>query len=88
MQYASFAGFIKTVLIILLVYFGLKFLFRLLKPYILKFVMKQVNQKMGERFQQQTGFNPFEQKETHSTKVNKENKKEKVGEYIEYEEID
>ncbi len=85
-------SFLKTILIILLVYYGIKFLFSLLKPYIFQFLAKKVNQ----RFEQSFGQNPFEPNSPNATQNNtshsNSNKsrtsKEVVGEYIDFEEID
>ena len=87
-------GIVRTILIILLVYYGFKFITRLLAPIILK---KMVN-KMGSNFQ--SSFTNFS-KQAHSqkkegditieksTKKNKNTKSKKdVGDYIDYEEID
>jgi len=87
-------GVVRTILIILLIYYGFKFLTRLIAPIILK---KMVN-KMGSNFQ--SSFTSFS-KQTHSQKkegditIEKSIKKEKntkskkdVGDYIDYEEVD
>ncbi|MAP54484.1 MAG: DUF4834 domain-containing protein [Altibacter sp.] len=84
--------FIKTILIILLVYFGLKFLIRLLTPYIMRYIAK----KAGQQFEKAFGNNPFDapkQKKEGSITIDKmpssRNKsKSPVGEYVDYEEID
>jgi len=89
--------FLKTLLIILLVYYGLKILFKLLKPYLMKYIAK----KASQRFEQTFGQNPFASKNNKGDNENKEgsvsidkipskNKKSKsdVGEYVDYEEID
>lgn len=87
---ASFSGIIRTILIILLIYFGLKIIFRFLGPLILRYFMK----KMGKKFQDQ--FNQYKQPtkekegkvsiDKNPGKGRKSNKD--VGEYIDYEEID
>ena len=87
-------GIVRTILIILLVYYGFKFLTRLIAPIILK---KMVN-KMGSNFQ--SSFTNFS-KQAHSQKkegditIEKSKKKDKktkskkdVGDYIDYEEVD
>lgn len=87
-------GVVRTILIILLIYYGFKFLTRLLAPIILK---KMVN-KMGSNFQ--SSFTNFS-KQAHSKKkegdiiIEKSTKKEKntkskkdLGDYIDYEEVD
>ncbi|WP_394906381.1 DUF4834 domain-containing protein [uncultured Mesonia sp.] len=84
MAYASFMGLLKTVLIILLVYFGLKIIFKWLKPFLLKYILNKVNQKMQDQFKQQADFNRPQQ----AKKENLEKSEKKVGEYIDYEEID
>jgi hypothetical protein len=89
--------FLKTLLIILLVYYGLKILFRLLKPYLFKYVAK----KAGQRFEQTFGHNPYDQN-SHKGKSDdmegsvsidqmpskNKSSKSNVGEYVDYEEID
>lgn len=84
--------FLKTIVVILLVYFGLKILFQIAKPYLLRYLAKKVNQ----RFENAFGHNPFQtetsQAEAASTnyKTSHSNptSKKKVGEYIEFEEIE
>lgn len=84
---ASLAALIKTVLIILLVYFGFKILFRWFGPMILRYFLK----KVGRQFQQQFGQKAGEKEgevtiDKKSSQNHRSNKK--VGEYIDYEEID
>jgi len=84
--------FLKTLLIILLVYFALKFLIKLSWPYVLKYMTK----KAGEKFAQSFGQNPFD------TKAAKENEgditiehpaattrktNDSAGEYVDYEDV-
>lgn len=89
MYEASFSGVLKTVLIVLLVYFGFKIFIRFFGPMILKYFMK----KVGSQFQQQFNQATKAQKEEgevsidKKTAANRESNK-KVGEYIDYEEID
>jgi hypothetical protein len=93
-QEASAMGLLRTILIILLFYFGFKILARLFAPLLLRFVAKKAEQKFGHQF---GGFdNQAKQRqkqkegETVIDKMPNQNKKsnEKVGEYIDYEEID
>ncbi|PVW13967.1 DUF4834 domain-containing protein [Marixanthomonas spongiae] len=85
--------FLKTILIILLVYFGLKLLIRWATPFLMKYIAK----KAGERFEQ--AFNG-----THGNTTSKRDKegkvtidkmppkhkthKEPVGDYVDYEEVE
>ena len=92
MQTASFSGFLETVLDILAFYYIFKFLARLLLPIMLK----KVVEKAGANFQQQyQSYGP--QKTTSSNKdevafdkakSDKPRETKKVGEYVDYEEID
>lgn len=93
MQTASFAGFIKTLFYILAFYYIFKFLAKLLLPLL----VKKVVQKAGENFQQQQNKTQDEawQKGQSSDEIiyNTSNSKKpretkKVGDYVDYEEID
>ncbi|REE25618.1 DUF4834 family protein [Winogradskyella pacifica] len=89
-------GLLRTILIILLVYFGFKILARLFAPLLLKFVAKKAEEKFGGQF---GGFqNPNQQRQEQKQKEgetiidkmpnNNSSSNQKVGEYIDYEEID
>jgi len=95
MDQASLMGFLKTLLIIVLIYYFIKFAFKLLAPYL----MKKAVDKLNDNFQQQqrayqdqygnasgneTRDNDFESS-LKQNKIPKERKK--VGEYIDYEEV-
>lgn len=92
LQTASFTGFLRTVLIIVLIYYGVKILMRLSAPYMAKFLSKKMQERYGEQFGQQQSPNRSSGKEgetvidTMPKQTPTSNKK--VGEYIDYEEID
>jgi len=94
LQTASLNGFLRTILIILLVYYGLKILIRLFGPYLLRYMSKKVQQRFGGQFQyqqqQQAPNNRQKEGETVIDKMPNTNKtsNKNVGEYIDYEEID
>ncbi|MFD2550795.1 DUF4834 family protein [Bizionia sediminis] len=94
LQYASFTGLIKTILIILLVWYGIKILSRLFAPALMRYVAKKAEAKFGEQFNQQYKRNnqqepPKKEGETVIDKVPRTNTSNKnVGEYVDYEEID
>ena len=48
-------SFLQTILIILLVYYGLKIIFKFLKPYLIKYIAKKASDRFGQSF----GNNPF-----------------------------
>ncbi len=95
-QEASAMGLLRTILIILLVWFGLKILARLFAPLLMRFVAKKAEEKFGQQFggfQNQNGQRQQQQRKEGETVIDKmpnQNKKsnEKVGEYIDYEELD
>ncbi|MEL4308541.1 DUF4834 family protein [Joostella sp. CR20] len=85
---------LRTILIILFVWYGIKILSRLLKPYLVKYASKKMEEKFGGQFNQQyrrpQETNYKEGETVIDKKPNKSgsNSSEKVGEYIEFEEID
>ena len=91
MHEASFAQVIRVVLIILLIYFGLKLIFRWLGPLLLKYFLRKVGKKFEQQFsrsapgqqRKKEGEVSIERKPKKSRKSNDD-----VGEYIDYEEID
>lgn len=91
MQMASVTGFLRTILIILLVYYVAKVLTRIFAPYLLRYMSKKAEERFGGQFQhRQTNRNQPREGETIIDKMPKQQKSsgKKVGEYIDYEEID
>lgn len=92
---ASVMGLLRTVLIILLVYFGFKIVARLFTPFLLRFVAKKAEQRFGQQFGDFQNPNNSNNRRTKEgeTVIDKMPDKAKsssndVGEYIDYEEID
>ncbi|APG59449.1 DUF4834 family protein [Christiangramia salexigens] len=91
---ASLSGVLKTVLIVLLVYFGLKILIRWFGPILLRYFMRKMGKKFEKQFGQQFGgFQEPQKKKEGKVSIDKKpgkgRKSDKtVGEYIDYEEID
>ncbi|KOS04878.1 hypothetical protein AM493_01595 [Flavobacterium akiainvivens] len=91
METASFNGLLKTIFIIVLVYYAIRFLMRLLAPVIVQEVVKKAEQNFQRAHnqqqsqQQQYGYdnNAYQQ-----PKPEKPREKKKVGEYIDFEEIE
>lgn len=94
LQTASAVGLLRTILIILLIYFGVKIIARLLMPFLLRFVAKKTGERFGQQFgnfqKNNTSYTKRKEGETVIDKVPKtDNQSNKnVGEYIDYEEID
>ncbi len=93
MQEASFPGFIRTLIYIIAIYYIIKFLARIFLPIL----VKKAVEKAGENFQKQqqyaqgtswqkTKSNDEVIIDTANAKKPRETKK--VGEYVDYEEID
>jgi len=92
LQHASFMGLLKTILILLLVYYGVKLLSRLFAPILMRFVAKKAGQRFGQQFNQNQNPNEPIQKEGEisidSTPQQQKASNKDVGEYVDYEEID
>jgi hypothetical protein len=86
METASFNGFIKIIFYILVFYYVFKFLARLFLPIL----AKKVVEKASQQFQQQ--HNPQQQQDNYQHKTtstsDKPKEKKKVGEYVDFEEIE
>ncbi|WP_055444972.1 DUF4834 family protein [Lacinutrix himadriensis] len=90
LQLASVTGVVKVILIILLIYYGVKILSRLFAPILLKFITKKAEQRFGEQF---GGFrNPPPQKNEGEITIDKmpnnKSSNKNVGEYVDYEEVE
>ena len=90
LQTASFTGLLKTILIIMLVYYGIKILSRIFAPALLRYVTKKAEKQFGQQFNQYNRQEP--QKNEGETVIDKMPKgktsNKTVGEYVDYEEID
>ncbi len=85
-------GLLKTILIILLVYYGVKVLSRLFAPLLMRFVAKKAEQRFEQQFNQHQKQQQPKQKEGEisidkTPKQGKASNKD-VGEYVDYEEIE
>lgn len=90
LQYASVPGLIRTILVIMLIYFGFKILARLFAPVLFKYAAKKAEERFGGQFD---NYKKQESKtkvgETIIDKVpNQKSSNKDVGEYVDYEEID
>ncbi|WP_372756448.1 DUF4834 family protein [Mariniflexile sp.] len=93
LQEASVNGLIRTILIILVIYYGLKILSRLFAPILLKYLAKKAEQKFGGQFRQsqqrpQQDPKKREGEVTIDKMPNTKTSNKDVGEYVDYEEID
>ncbi|MBC3759015.1 DUF4834 family protein [Hyunsoonleella sp. SJ7] len=89
LQQASLPGLIKIILIIMLVYYGVKILSRLFAPFLVKYVAKKAEQQFGGQFQNQRQETSKKEGEVSIDKMPKQRASNKdVGDYVDYEEID
>lgn len=90
MQQAEFLGLLRTILIILLIYYGFKIVMRFAFPFIVKSFMGKVEKKFQEQQGGQSKERPTKVGETSIDKTpNKDTKSnDSVGEYVDYEEIE
>ena len=92
MQTASFSGTIETIIYIIIFYYVFKLLAKIFLPYIIKHVIN----KFGQNLQQQYQAGNFQNKQpadkdeiiNSTSKTDKPRESKKVGEYVDYEEID
>ena len=92
-NFLSDMSFLTTILIILLVYYLFKIIIKLVAPKLLNYAGKKAEQHFREKFE---GFGSAAQTKNTSegdviidpSKNKKANTSKKVGEYIDFEEID
>jgi len=78
-------GLLRTILIIIAVYYAGKFLMRIFAPILMKYAASKMEQKVKEQFGQQQ---KPQEKETPKEPIHKMKSTKKVGEYIDFEEIE
>lgn len=92
LQTASFVGFLRTILIIVLVYYAVKFLSRLFAPYLVRYMSKKMQERFGQQFQQHQNAQQPRRNEG-ETVIDKAPQSSRtsnndVGEYVDYEEVE
>ncbi|MEN9909552.1 MAG: hypothetical protein RLZZ540_2701 [Bacteroidota bacterium] len=93
MQEASFAGFIRTLFYIITFYYIFRFLAKLFLPLLVKKVVEKAGQNMYQQQQRQSqqSWNNTQEDETiiyNTQNAKKPRETKKVGDYVDYEEID
>jgi len=86
-------GFLKTLLIILLVYFLLRIIWRLLAPRLFRYAVKKTEDRFKEAFEranmnQQSTNTQAKDIGKNSSQNQYKKPSEQVGEYIDFEEIE
>ncbi len=85
---ASFAGFIETLCYILFFYYVLKFLARLFLPFMVKKVVEKAGQNFQQQYQNQQNRNNTQDSNPLNSTDSKPRENKKVGEYVDFEEIE
>lgn len=93
LQYASATGLVRMILIILLIYFGVKIVSRLLTPFLIKYVAKKAEQRFGGQFggfqNKKPETEPKKEGEVTIDKMpNTKTSNKDLGDYVDYEEIE
>lgn len=94
METANLTGFIKTVCYIILFYYAFKFLAKLFLPVLVKKVVQKAEQNFQQHYthqnQQQSQYQNSNKDEIiyDTAKSTKPRETKKVGEYVDYEEIE
>ncbi|TYP96492.1 uncharacterized protein DUF4834 [Tenacibaculum adriaticum] len=83
-------NFIKTILIILIIYYAFKFFAKLFAPYLMKKMADKMQQKAEQQFGKSKQESKVKEGETVIDKKPQNDKKsnDSVGEYVDFEEID
>jgi len=92
---AEFVGLIRTLLIIGLIYFGVRIIMKVILPWAIKRFFKRVQSKMEDQMKNQAnqqGSSGFQQNGDvfvkPPPKKNKDKNEPKGGEYVDFEEVD
>ncbi|WP_111307321.1 DUF4834 family protein [Confluentibacter sediminis] len=92
LQQASATGLIRTILIILVIYYVVKVMSRIFAPILIKYVAKKASERFGGQFgdfqKSQQEAAKKEGEVTIDKMPNTKTSNKDVGEYVDYEEID
>tara|TARA_R110000868_G_scaffold224505_2_gene476658 strand:+ start:631 stop:906 length:276 start_codon:yes stop_codon:yes gene_type:complete len=84
---AGIISFVRTLLIIALIYYGIKLIVRFLLPLVLRNFIKKQQDKFQNQYQNQQKKGNFSAKESSNDSASSK-RKDKLGEYVDYEEVD
>ncbi|GLB53612.1 hypothetical protein NBRC110019_26530 [Neptunitalea chrysea] len=90
MQEAYLAGFLRTIFIIFAIIIVIRYVTKVFMPYILRYLVKKSEDHINRKFNEHNQQSSYNQSSSnaHTTPHNKPTEKKKVGEYIDFEEID
>jgi len=89
METASFTGIIRTLFWLIFIYYAVKYFFKLFGPAIFQSAVKRAEQNIYQQYQNnQQQQQQTQQQQYTAPKEDKPHEKKKVGEYIDFEEIE
>ncbi len=81
-------GFVRTLFVIAIIYFGIRLISRYVFPMLLNKGMKNMQQKMQDQQRQQSPRRPEGEVTVEKPRSNSRNNKSDNGEYVDFEEVD
>ena len=81
-------NFLRTILILMLIYYALKFLVKLFAPYLLKKAVDKVQKKAQQQYNQQESTVEEGKTVVDKKPQNTKQSNNSVGEYVDFEELD
>jgi len=81
-------NFVRTLVVIAIIYFGIRFISRYIFPMLLDKGMKNMQQKMQDQQRQQRPSRPEGEVTVEKPRSNSKNNKSDNGEYVDFEEVD
>lgn len=90
METANFQSLVKTLFYIFIIYYAIKFLAKLLLPVVAKKVVEKASEQFQkqQQQQQQQKYNNETSANVNTSKFEKPKETKKVGDYVDFEEID
>jgi hypothetical protein len=81
-------GLLRTILIIIIVYYGLRIIAKYILPIVLRQAVNKVQNNMRDQFEQQEKTNRSVGETSVDYAPKNDSSSKEVGEYIEFEEVD
>lgn len=86
---ANFETLLRTIAIILILYYGIRFFMRVFGPMLLQQVVRKAGENMYQQQQQyQQQHQQYNRQQQQNNVKEPPKEKEQVGEYIDFEELD
>lgn len=83
-----FIGFIRTVLVILIIFYALRLITRFVFPLLFQKTIRDMQAKMQQQMRDQQRQGKSEGEVTIERKPNQNNRQSQTGDYVDFEEVD